>query len=173
MNQNHGKKKLDPKLVKRLRSEDEITVLKALGELRSSGHLAYLPELLNLLKDSGSEIIRKELVRFIADIKKKTVVHYIVAGMKNPDLVSVRSDIASAAWQSGIDYGAHLDVFIQIFLESNYMTSLECFSVIEQSMEHLTSDEIEQHSKLVLDGLEGISEEKKPLARELVNLFRA
>ncbi len=164
--------KLNSQLVKRLRSEDEMTVLKALGELRSKGNLAYVPELLNVLNVSGSETVQRELVRFLADIREKAVIPYIIDSLRDPRLKTVHHSIISACWQSGIDYSAHLNLFIEIFLAADYMTSLESFSVIEQSLEHLTNEEITHKRELLLKGLDKVSEEKKPLASELVNLLQ-
>ena len=172
MEKGTGKRKLDQELIKRLHSGDEMTVLKALGELRSSGHLEYIPELLDILNVSENETIHSEMVRFLADIKKKAVIHYLIEGLKNPVLKDVRSEILSACWQSGLDYSAHIDLFIEIFLESDYMTSLESFSVIEQSLEYLTEKETEEKQIQVQEDLDRVSEEKKPLARELLNMLR-
>ena len=166
-----GKRKLDQELIKRLRSGDEMTALKALGGLRSSGHLEYIPYLLDILDASESETIHREIVSFMADIKKKAVIPYFIEGLKNPALRGVWSEIASACWQSGMDYSTHLDLFIEIFLESDYMTSLESFSVIEESLEYLTEKEIEKKRDLVMKGLDRVSDEKKPLIRELLNML--
>ena len=165
--------KLDQEVLKRLRSGNEMTVLKVLGELRSSGHLEYIPELLNVLNVSESEPIHREMINFLSDIKEKTVIPYFIEGLKNPKLKGVHSEIASACWQSGLNYSVHLNTFIEIFLESDYMTSLESFSVIEQSIEHLTEKEIAEKRDLVMEGLDRVSEEKKLLFRELLNMLNS
>jgi hypothetical protein len=167
------KRKLDPELLKRLRSGNETAVLKALGELRSSGHLEYIPHLLDIMSLSESENVHREMVSFLADIKVKAVTQYLIDGLKNPALQGVRSEIASVCWQSGMDYSEHIDLFIDIFLESDYMTSLESFSVIEQSLEYLTEEECAQKRDLVLEGLERVSDEKKPLAKELLHMLKS
>ena len=166
------KKKLDEQLLKRLRSGEEDTVLKALADMRSSGNLAYVPELLAILNDSESETIHWEMANLFADIRDKAVMPLFIKGLKDPKLPNIRMAVAAACWQSGMDYSAHLDLFIDIFIKSDYMTSLESFSVIEQSLENLTGEEIMEKRKLVLKGLEKISENKKPLARELISLMQ-
>jgi len=171
MEKERKKRKLDPQLMQRLYSGDEMTVLKALGDLRSSGNLDYIPELLTLLQRSETDNISKEIVTFLADIKQKSVIHYFIEGLKNPELQNVHSEIASACWQSGMDYSPYIDLFIEIFLESDYMTSLESFSVIEQSLEFLSTAEILEKRALILSGLQKVSTEKKPLARELINMM--
>lgn len=169
-----GEKKIkpDPQILKDLWSADDVIVLKTLQRLRSDGNLTYLPDLLNLLERTGSELIEKELIRFLADIKQKAIVPLVVKGLREPGLIKARAGILSAIWQSGLDYSAYLDLFIQLFLEGDYMVALESFTVIEQTVDHLSKEAIAEERKNLLDGLKNVSEEKKPLARELVNILQ-
>ncbi len=167
------KKKLDPQVIRNLRSEEERIVLKTIHGLRSKGYIDYIPELLKLLNRTGSELIEKELVRLIADTKKAAVMPYILAGLRDPDLAAARGDIVSACWQSGLDFSRDLELFIRLFLEGDYRTALESFTVIEESVQNLSGQEIEDARNLVLEGLEQVSKEKKPLARELVKMLQA
>jgi hypothetical protein len=171
--ENKKKVKLDPVMIRDLRSGNETTVLKALGLLRSSGNIGYIPELLELLAGSDSEIIEKELVRFIADVKDPAIIPFILRGLKNPELEGIHGQIISACWQSGLDYSRDLDLFIKLFLEGDYPTSLEAFTVIEESSVNLAAEDMEKVRGLLLDGLDSVTEEKKPLARELVKLLEA
>jgi hypothetical protein len=159
-------------MLKDLWSADDLLVLKTLHRLRSDGNLTYLPDLLNLLEHTSSELIEKELIRFLADIKEKAVVPLVVEGLRESGLDRARAGILSAIWQSGMDYSDYLDLFIQLFLEGDYMVALESFTVIEQSMEHLSDETIAEERKNLLDGLENVSEDKKPLARELINILQ-
>ena len=166
------KKKPDPKLIEDLWSENELLVLKTIHGLRATGNIHYIPELLKLLHQTRSETVEKELVRFIADVKEAAIVPYIIAGLKDPDLASAHGDIVSACWQSGLDYSQELDLFILLFIEGDYRTALESFTVIEESVVNLNGQDIEKAQNLLLKGLEQVSEEKKPLARELVKLLQ-
>jgi hypothetical protein len=167
------KVKLDPVLIRDLRSGDDNTVLKALGLLRSSGNIGYIPELLDLLAGTDSEIIEKELVRFIADVKDTSIIPFILSGLKDPALEGIHGHIVSACWQSGLDYSRDLDLFIRLFLEGDYMTALEAFTVIEESAFNLETEALAKIRNQVLGGIHSVTEEKKPLARELVKLLEA
>ena len=172
MNQGTQKKKPDPVKLKDLWSADDNIVLKTLHKLSKAGNLIYVPDLLKLMSQTRNEFIEKELIRYLANIKKQDVIPLLVAGLKKPGLKNARAGILSVIWQSGLDYSKHLDLFIQLFLKGNYLVALESFTVIEQSIEHLSDQEIEEERNNLLNGLDKVSEDKKPLARELVNLLQ-
>jgi hypothetical protein len=172
MNQGTQKKKPDPQILEDLWSADDMIVLKTLRRLRTAGNLTYIPDILKLLSQTRNELIEKELIRFLADIKEQGVVPLVVAGLKKPGLKTAHAGILSAIWQSRLDYSRYMDLFIQLFLEGDYLVALESFTVIEQSIEHLSDQEIAEERNHLLNGLESVSEDKKPLARELVNLLQ-
>ena len=172
MNQGTQKKIPDPQILKNLQSADDMLVLKTLRKLRTSGNLTYIPEILKILNRGSNDLIEKELIRFLADIKEPGIIPLVVAGLKKTGLKAAHAGILSATWQSGLDYSRYTDLFIQLFLDGDYLVALESFTVIEQSIEHLTAQKIEEERKHLLDGLVNVSEEKKPLARELVNLLQ-
>jgi hypothetical protein len=173
MNQGTQQKKPNPQIQKDLWSADDKLVLKTLHKLRTDGNLTYVPDLLNLLGQTRNELIEKELIRFLADIKERGVIPFVVEGLKKPGLKDARAGILSAIWQSGLDYSGHIHLFIQLFLEGDYLVALESFTVIEQSIAHLSDQQVAEERKNLLDGLDSLSEVKKPLARELVNLMQA
>ncbi|MEE9462785.1 MAG: hypothetical protein V3V53_13185 [Bacteroidales bacterium] len=172
MNQGTREKKPDPIKLKDLWSTDDNLVLKTLHKLSKAGNLIYVPDLLKLLSQTRNELIEKELIRFLANIKKQDVVPLVVAGLKEPGRKSARAGILSVIWQSGLDYSKHMDLFIQLFLEGDYLVALESFTVIEQSIVHLSDQEIEEKRYNLLNVMDKVSEDKKPLARELVNLLQ-
>jgi hypothetical protein len=165
------KPRLDPVFIKDLRSGDEKTVLKALMNLRSAGSIYYIPELLALLNTTSSEAVERELVRFISDIRDPAAIPFILEGLKDPGLAGARGNIVSACWQSGHDFSAETGLFVKLFLEGDYRTALESFTVIEELILDLDPEAIEKARAEVLGGLEQLSEEKKPLALELVKLL--
>jgi hypothetical protein len=166
-----GKGRLDSRILSDLRSEDELKVLKALRELRYGGSIHYIPELLRLLNDTRDETVEKELVRFLSDVKDSAAVPMILEGLRDRELAGARESIVSACWQSGLDFSREVNLFVSLFLEGDYRTALESFTVIEGAVVNLSGDKMEQARNLLLGGLDGVNEEKKPLARELVKLL--
>jgi hypothetical protein len=112
------------------------------------------------------------LISFLADTKEPGVISLVVAGLKKPGLKKAHAGMLSAIWQSGLDYSGYMNDFIQLFLKGDYLVALESFTIIEQSIEHLSDQEMDEKRNHLLGGLDNVSEDKKPLARELVNLLQ-
>jgi hypothetical protein len=160
--------RLDPGIIEGLNSDKENTVLRTIQTLRNTGSIHYIPEILRVLSSSDNENIEKELVRFLADIKDPGAIPFIIRGLKDKDLRNARAPIISACWQSSLDYRNELPLFVKIFLEEDYTTAIECFSVIEEAAMEMESESVADVRELVMDGLDQVSEDKKPLARELI-----
>jgi hypothetical protein len=71
-----------------------------------------------------------------------------------------------------LNYSENLDTFIKIILEEDYMTALEAFSVIEQSLHHLEDQKLEHYRQQLMEGLEKVAKEKAPLVREMIKIMK-
>ena len=167
------RKKVDAVLIKKLWSDDSQQALSALRELRNVGHCNYLPELLKLLNETDAEEIRKELALFLSDIKDKECITYIVDSLNDEQFKPVKNIIVSSCWQSRLNYSDHIDTFISIFIKEDYLTALEAFTVIEESLLHISEEKAKEYRDRLISSIEDIDDEKKPLLRELINLMVA
>jgi len=166
------KRKLDIEILKRIRSDKENLVIPAIYHLRNRIHSAmYIPEIINLLNETKNETIRRELSLFLCDMKDASGIPYIIEALKNRQYQGIWHEIISTCWQSGLNFSGYLETFIEIFLEEDYLTSLEAFSVIEQSIIYLEDSRIEQYRNYLISNIEGVKEEKKPLVTELINIM--
>ena len=160
--------RLDTAILEGLKSEREPAVLKTLNQLRSSGSIHYIPELLNLLAKTDNENIIKELIRFMADIKDPGAIPFLIKSLKENKYEAVRSYIVSTCWQSSLDFSGEIPLFISLFLKGDYMTAIECFTVIEECAMEMEAGERSKIREMVIDGLDQVNDEKKPLAKELI-----
>jgi hypothetical protein len=167
------KRNLNTEIVRRLRSDKLSLVIPVLNHLRQSIHFAaYLPEVINLLHETHNDEIRRELTQFLSDIKDPGGIPQIIDALRNDRYKPIWNIITSACWQSGLNYSENLDTFIKIFLEEDYMTALEAFSVIEQSLPHLADQKLEHYRRQLAEGLEKVTKEKAPLVREMIRIMK-
>jgi hypothetical protein len=167
-----GKKKFNNEIVRRLRSDKLNLVIPVLNHLRKSIHAAaYLPEVIHLLYETKNTETRRELSLFLSDIKDPDGIPHIIDALKDEQYKPVWNIIISACWQSSLNYSKVLDTFIGIFLKEDYLTSLEAFSVIEQSIPYLEEQKLGQYRKQLVTGLNKVDKDKAPLVREMIKIM--
>ncbi|MBN1414592.1 MAG: hypothetical protein JW973_05795 [Bacteroidales bacterium] len=156
--------------ISRLESKNPSVIITTIREIRNHGNIRMLPYLFNLMKPSTHEIIRKSIIMLIGEIKVQKAVSYIVSGLENTHPGNDFTSLVAACWQSGLDFSEYIPVFIKIFMENDYQTSVEAFSVIEESIMN-AGPEMQSKCIKILDNLATrISKEKHPLFRELVKV---
>lgn len=166
------KHKLNNEIVRRLRSDKPGLVIPVLNHLRQSIHAsAYLPEIINLLQETKNENTRRELSLFLSNFKDPGGIPDIIDALNNVRFKSIWNIIISACWQSGLNFSNNLDTFIKILLKEDYITSLEAFSVIEQSLPYLEEKKLGYFRKQLTEGLTEVDKEKAPLVREMIRIM--
>jgi hypothetical protein len=166
------KRKLNNEILRRLRSDKLNLVIPVLNHLRQSIHAAaYLPEVIKLLHDTKNEETRREVSLFLNDFKDPGGIPNIIDALNNDRFKSIWNIITSACWQSGLDFSDNLDTFIRILLKEDYITSLEAFSVIEQSLPYLEEKKIGYYRKQLTEGITRMDKEKVPLVREMIKIM--
>ncbi len=165
--------KKDNEIVKCLRSKNEEVLIETLIKLRELGHIIYLNDIFDAYENDFNESTKKVFSEFISDIKTeeatKSIVNFI-RNLKNEDDIAL---FTSSCWQSGLDFHNYIDFFIELIIKSNYQVSIEAFTVIENCMHNLDKGLINQQVARLKDSLGIVSEEKKPLIVELINIFQS
>ncbi len=166
------KKKLNTEIVRRLRSDKQNLVIPVLNHLRQSIHAAaYIPEVIHLLYETKNSEILQELSLFLNDFKDPYGVPHIMEALRNDRYRPIWNIIISACWQSSLDYSKNLDTFIVIFLKEDYITALEAFSVIEQSLPYLEEQKLGQYRDQLVTELNNVDKDKAPLVREMIKIM--
>ena len=62
----------------------------------------------------------------------------IITEIRKPFKQSTISMLVSSCWQSGLDYSEYSADMAEVFLRSDYVTALECLTVIEESVHELS-----------------------------------
>ena len=123
------------------------------------------------MKPSTHEAIRESILMLIGELKNQDAVPVIVSILEQADRDGDFTRLVAACWQSGLDFSSQIPVFIRIFLDGDYQTAVEAFSVIEESF--MNADATIQKSCLQLleKSSTKVSEDKYPLYKELMKLI--
>lgn len=158
-------------IYKKLESKDEIKVLDAIKTLRESGNPASVTKIIQLLKDSKNEDIQKECRKFLNDLRVQDAAPIMVKAINSNENQKILSTLVSSCWQSRLDFAPFIDTFINIALYSDYLTAYEAFTVIETNISSLSGTEITKYSSHLREKIVDVSEEKKPMIKELIHII--
>lgn len=121
---------------------------------------------------SYDKVLQKTIESFFNDIKHKTVRKEIIAEIKKPWKSNTISMLISSCWQSGLDYSEYLADIATIYLKADYVTAIECMTVIEESAgrsDRKTKDDI---IRIIMESSSAHTHEKSPLTSELIGILQ-
>jgi hypothetical protein len=155
-----------------LSGENFVKIAGAIKLLRDQSSFRGAIELLvGYYDESDNNSIKKLINDFLNDLKEQSSCIDVIAEIKKDIKTDTRRMLISSCWQSGLDYERYSSDFADWFVTSDYMTAIECFTVIESSVHKMTrakKDEIiGKISKSLPDG----NKEKSALALELISVL--
>ncbi len=165
-------KKKNTELRNKLNSSNYLLVLEALREIKESGTINIIPYLLDLINENTPDIIKKDILRLICDIKEQSAAPVLVDAISKRNFGDDTSDVVAAFWQSRLDFSNYLPTFIKIFIKEDYQTALEAFSVVEGSVSKMTVKMQQQCIDILKTAEDSISSVKKPLFYELIKVVK-
>lgn len=114
----------------------------------------------------------KKLIReFLNDVKDQSVRTEIVGEIRKYGDSETLRMIISSCWQSGLDYSDYTDEFAKIFLACDYLTAIECFSVIETSAHTMSKIKRDRIIKMIRESISGPADDKTALIHELITVL--
>jgi len=156
-----------------LSKDNTLLISEAIGILRDEEPFEGAIPLLSLYYDKTEDkIVRKNIEAFMNDIKDQSVTKEIIAEIRKPYRQSTIAMLVSSCWQSGLNYSEYLKDLAEIFLSSDYITALECFTVIEESVHVLTRKKRDEIISIIDDYPHSQRNEKEKLVHELVDILR-
>ena len=158
---------IEKKWISSLKSNDPHFILPVLLEIRNSGSVNLLPDLLAMVNKNTDQQVRNEILKFLTETKSKEAAPIIAESLHKNDYEDYLPALVAACWQSGLDFSKHLRVFAGIFIRGDYMSALESFTVIEESIPNATDSDILECVRFLREAECMVSDEKMPLFNEL------
>ncbi len=144
-------------------------VLKALSELRKSGHKEHLPALIELLNSTASLEIKTEITSILNQLKETASVEIIANAIKEDKYKGILQTLLASCWNSGLDYGKHLLLFTEVFINQPFLEAFEAYTLIDSTDGILFSaKDIATATQLLRESYPKSDTEKKPLFESLI-----
>ena len=115
--------------------------------------------------------IRKSITGFMNDLKDQSVCQEVINEIRKqwkPDTISM---LVSSCWQSGLNYSEYSLDLAKVFLKGDYITAIECLTVIEESVRELSKATKEEIMKMLEVTHISQINEKKELTLELIAIL--
>jgi hypothetical protein len=164
---------------KRIKELDEIlnkdnnkVITEAIDLLRLEKPFEGAIGLLTAFFDKTDDFsIRKSITGFMNDLKDQSVCQEVINEIRKqwkPDTISM---LVSSCWQSGLNYSEYSLDLAKVFLKGDYITAIECLTVIEESVRELSKATKEEIMKMLEVTHISQINEKKELTLELIAIL--
>jgi hypothetical protein len=139
---------------------------------------ALVIELKDKLRKTKSMQARMKLAKrlkiiegFFNDIKDHSVRPEVIAEIRKPWNTNTISMLVSSCWQSGLDYSDYMTDIAMVFLESDYVTAIECMTVISESVNNSSRERKDEIIRIVRESPLSFTNEKNALTQELISIL--
>ena len=159
-------------LVETLNKDNIFAIIEAIDLLRQEKPFEGAIGLLTAFYDKTDNMqVRKSISGFLNDLKDQSACEEVIKEVRKdwkPDTISM---LISSCWQSGLNYSEFSLDLAKVFLERDYVTAIECLTVIEESVHELSKKRKAEIIKLIEDNPFPRVNEKSTLTLELISIL--
>ncbi len=168
-----------------IKSEKKI---RELSEILNKGNIIVIPAAIELLRHekpfegaiglltsfydkTENNSLRKIIAGFMNDLKDQTVCREVINEIRKQWKSETISMLVSSCWQSGLNYSDYSLDMAKVFLRSDYVTAVECLTVIEETVQEMSKSDKDEIIKLLEDSPVSKVTEKQALTLELITIL--
>lgn len=161
---------------------------KELEHILSNDNFVKIAEAIKLLRDespfdgaiallvtyydkSDNNSIKRLIKDFFNDLKDQSSCSEVVAEIKKDKKSDTLRMLVASCWQSGLNYAGYTSDFADLFLTGDYMTAIECFTVIESSVHYMSKADKNVIIKMIHESSQIGASDKNALALELISVL--
>jgi hypothetical protein len=105
------------------------------------------------------------------DLKDQAACREVIEEIRKEWKADTISMLVSSCWQSGLDYAEYSMDLANVFLKGDYVTAIECLTVIEENVEELSTEKKAELKSLIKDNPFSRGNEKSTLTNELIAIL--
>jgi hypothetical protein len=143
--------------------------IKAMREEPPFGGAVNL--LISFYNNTDNDSVKRFIRDFMNDLRDQASCTEVVEELRKDLKPETMRMAISSCWQSGLDYSGFSEDFAGLFLSSDYMTAIECFTVIESNAEKLERSKKDELIRIIKEGTAAGSSDKRSLAMELISVL--
>lgn len=148
-------------------------ITEAIGMLRDVEPFEGAIGLLASFYDKTEDVsVRKAIETFMNDLKDQSVSKEVITEIRKPFSEPTISMLVASCWQSGLDYSEYSSDLTEVFMGSDYVTALECLTVIEESLPGLSQAKKDELINIIREYPAQSPGEKSGLTSELIEILK-
>lgn len=155
-----------------LTTKNNLVITDAIEQLRIEipfeGAICLLTSYYDKTDDS---LIKRTISGFLNDLKDQAASEEIIKEIRKtwkPDTISM---LVSSCWQSGLNFAEYSADLAKVFLTGDYVTAIECLTVIEENVNELNTEQKNEVIKLIEETPFSTVNEKTTLTHELLTIL--
>lgn len=160
-------------IVSTIKSMNDDQVISLIQDFRENGKLFIINPLLDMIYTNRSLSLKETILDLIGDIKNQDAAEIIANSIQNHIGDPHTIGLLSACWQSNLDFGKYLPLFIDILCSSDYQASFEAFTVIENSIGTIDIKSIDLYIATLESRLKSTPLEKQSLLTETIVMLES
>src|SRR5690554_219848 len=114
-----------------INSNDDKRIISGIKALKINGDDSVILPLLQVWNNGVADAVQSELIQFFNDLKSSLSAPIIIEAINNKDFSGIHSFLLSSIWNSSVDYSEHLEDFVHLAINNDFMIALECLTIIE------------------------------------------
>jgi hypothetical protein len=155
-----------------LQKDNNSVITQAIETLRQEKPFEGAISLLTAFYDKTDDFsVRKSIAGFMNDLKDQSATKEVIEQIRKKWKSGTISMLVSSCWQSGLNYSEYSKDLVRIFLEGDYVTAIECLTVIEESAHELSVSGKKEIIKILEHSPVTQITEKQTLALELISIL--
>jgi len=148
-------------------------VTEAIELLRDEQPLEGAIGLLTSLYDrTGEDDIKRSVENFLNDLKDQSAAPEVISEIRRGWKPQTISMLISSCWQSGLNYSAYYSDLADVFLTGDYVTAVECLTVIEEFIDEVGRNKKDEIIRKIEQSKSAAGKEKNALTLELIAILR-
>ena len=155
-----------------LQKDNNTVIAQAIETLRQEKPFEGAISLLTAFYDKTDDFsVRKSIAGFMNDLKDQSATKEVIEQIRKKWKSGTISMLVSSCWQSGLNYSEYSIDLVRIFLEGDYVTAIECLTVIEESAHELSVSGKKEIIKMLEESPVTQITEKQTLTLELISIL--
>lgn len=129
------KSKINEKIRAQLASKRNEEIADALNKINELALQEFMPDIARLYTLNNDADIRKQVTSIFNDLKYKKAVPDFASLIRNEKNKETLLMLVSAAWQCGLDFSDHTEIFVPMLLSEDFTLVFEAYTVLDNNID--------------------------------------